>query len=156
MRVYRICKTAYAEDLNGTGAALFGGRWNPKGFPMLYTAGSTSLAILEFMAHNFHLMPELDLTLTVLEVKLRKNIEEINIDALPPNWNKALSNQRFTQGLGAEFLNAKRAYALRVPSVLAPHEFNILLNPKHPAHQEINIIEKYDAFKLDDRLFGLH
>ena len=75
MLLYRISKSIYADDLSGTGAGFYGGRWNPKGFQMVYTAGSTSLAILEFLAHNFQLMPQLELTLATIDIQKEAGFE---------------------------------------------------------------------------------
>ncbi|WP_338069337.1 RES domain-containing protein [Paraburkholderia phosphatilytica] len=35
------------RNLATRGAALAGGRWNPKGFPVLYTCANPSTAVLE-------------------------------------------------------------------------------------------------------------
>ena len=43
MQVYRIAQKAFINDLSGEGARLFGGRWNRRGIPLLYTAESRSL-----------------------------------------------------------------------------------------------------------------
>ncbi len=155
MKVYRLSKSEYSDELTGTGAALFGGRWNPKGFPMIYTASSISLTILEFMAHNFHLMPSLNLTLCVIQLPDELSIESIEKEYLPKHWNKPLQSQKFTQGIGVEFLKAKRAYALKVPSALVPQEFKLLLNPNHPLHQSTQIMDQISPFRLDERIFGL-
>lgn len=155
MKVYRISKTEYADNLTGTGAALYGGRWNPKGFSVVYTAGSISLAILEFMAHNLQLIPNLSLTLSVIEISEPLEVKEVQHEDLPPRWSKPFQSQRFTQGLGAEFLKAKRAYAMKVPSALVPLEFNLLLNPTLPDHQSTRIIHRIENFKIDERLYDL-
>ena len=44
----RFARTAFS----GEGARLYGGRWNRKGVPMVYTAGSLSLAVLEMLVQD--------------------------------------------------------------------------------------------------------
>lgn len=153
MRIYRIAKSEYADDLSGVGAQLYGGRWNPKGFPMVYTACSISLAILEYMAHNFHLMPSLELALVTIEIDKKALIEEIGTETLPKRWSHPSQDQKFTQGLGAEFIKSKRAYALKVPSAIVPQEYNLLLNPHSDIHIKTKIIETISPFQVDQRLF---
>ena len=62
MLVYRITGKKYANDISGTGAAIFGGRWNKKGTPVLYTGGSKEIALLETIVHTPPmLVPDLDI-----------------------------------------------------------------------------------------------
>jgi len=51
MELHRLSKTTFIHDLTGTGAMTFGGRWNKKGVPMLYTTPSRALAVLENLVH---------------------------------------------------------------------------------------------------------
>jgi len=51
MILYRIVKCNYADDLTGTGARLYGGRWNSEGKPAIYLASSRALALLEVLVH---------------------------------------------------------------------------------------------------------
>src|SRR5204863_6047762 len=52
VRAYRIFKPKHAATaFTGEGARLYGGRWNNKGTPMVYTAGSRALAALEMLVH---------------------------------------------------------------------------------------------------------
>ena len=44
LTVYRTVKSEYVDEPLATeGARLFGGRWNPKGYPLLYTTSSPAL-----------------------------------------------------------------------------------------------------------------
>ncbi|MBC8006624.1 MAG: RES domain-containing protein, partial [Prolixibacteraceae bacterium] len=49
----RYAGTAFS----GEGARLYGGRWNRKGVPMVYTAGSQSLAMLKCLCKMSHYVP---------------------------------------------------------------------------------------------------
>lgn len=51
MFVYRIAKSQYVNDLSGEGSRLHGGRWNNKGYSMIYTAENRSLATVEYLVH---------------------------------------------------------------------------------------------------------
>ena len=44
MQVYRISRTEFIRDLDGTGAKIYGGRWNRVGIPVLYTSQAKSLS----------------------------------------------------------------------------------------------------------------
>ena len=44
MRLFRIAKTHYINDLSGAGARANGGRWNRVGVGLLYTSPSRALA----------------------------------------------------------------------------------------------------------------
>jgi len=50
MRIYRMHRSERAPG-DYTGAMLAGGRWNPIGTPMLYTAENLSLACIEILVH---------------------------------------------------------------------------------------------------------
>lgn len=47
MRLFRIAKTHYINDLSGAGARANGGRWNRVGVGLLYTSPSRALATVE-------------------------------------------------------------------------------------------------------------
>ena len=54
---WRISRAAFA-DLSGTGARLYGGRWNSPGRAMIYAAEAAALAVLEVRVH-LDLTPDL-------------------------------------------------------------------------------------------------
>ena len=45
------------------------------------------------------------------------------------------------------------AAVLRVPSVLVPEEYNVVLNPAHPEHSRIRVMEVV-PFRFDARLLA--
>jgi RES domain-containing protein len=153
MLVYRLCRTVYAKDLSGTGAALYGGRWNPKGLPLVYTAGSISLAYLEYLVHNIHLLTKNEICLTILNIQ-NPSIKEIQVNHLEADWRAQnytpLSNQRS----GKDFIASGEHHVLKVPSALVPNEFNYLLNPTHTNHRLMTIEDQISPFTLDERFFN--
>lgn len=152
MHVYRISKTEYANDLSGYGASLYGGRWNPRGLHMLYTVSSTSLAILEYLAHNMQVFRQTKLTLSTLILPKPKSIQIFTPKDLPEGWNTPYHISEATQQIGADFLKNKTHHLLKVPSVIAPNEFNLLLHPAHDAHKQLEIVHQVQDFKIDQRL----
>ena len=79
MIVYRLAKAAFTA-LDGEGARLFGGRWNSPGRPMIYTAASPSLAVLEVLVHldlPIDLMPD-DYRLLAIEIPDDAPIERLD------------------------------------------------------------------------------
>ena len=48
MHVFRMCREPHTT-LDGEGARLAGGRWNPKGTPVIYASQSEALAYLEVL-----------------------------------------------------------------------------------------------------------
>jgi RES domain-containing protein len=151
MIVYRLCKEAYTKDLSGRGAEINGGRWNNKGVPVLYTACSRALAVLEVAVHiPFGIIPK-DYFMTLIDVPDSISIVKIDITSLPYNWNRN-PLVKATQYLGDDFLNDITNLIIRVPSATVSGDFNYLINPRHPDFQLIKIISA-EPFEFDSRLF---
>lgn len=146
MNLFRITKPKFARDLSGTGAKLYGGRWNPAGRAMVYTAGSSALCLLEHLTH----LSRTDIALTFQLILIETYntpiafLEDYFQD-YPTEWK---NNQEMTRQSGKEWLEKQHSPILRVPSVHSPWEYNYLLNPEHPA-LDIEIVDKsyyvYDA-----------
>ncbi len=152
MLVYRISTRQYAHDLSGAGAGLYGGRWNPAGISMVYTAGSISLACLEYLVHNFHVMASRQVCLARIRVRSQA-IETLGILDLPGDWNEKSYLPASTQKIGVGFVKRAKSYLLKVPSAIVPDEHNFLINPLHPHHRQTVIEELIDPFVFDERLF---
>lgn len=126
MKVYRISKTRYAEDLEGTGSKLYGGRWNAVGTPCIYTSQSRALAILEYAVNvNIDMIPR-GLSLCVFEIE-EKDILTVQIKDLPGNWT-AIPAPSATKEFGSAIL-ASDCAVLKIPSIVVSDEFNYILNP---------------------------
>jgi len=79
MIVYRITGKKNAHDLSGTGSAIYGGRWNKKGFPVLYTGENKEIALLETIVYIPPLLIA-DLVILVLEIR------DDSITEIPSGW----------------------------------------------------------------------
>jgi RES domain-containing protein len=148
MLVYRITGKKHAEDLTGLGAAMFGGRWNKKGSPVLYTGENKEIALLETIVHTPSLLiPELDiLTLEIPD----DSITAIEIYQLPKNW-KVYPAPTILSEIGEKWINEGKTIALRVPSCIIHSSHNYILNCKHQAYSRVRLIERKN-FEFDSRL----
>lgn len=152
MLVYRIVRDKYSYDLSGEGAKLYGGRWNPLSTPVLYTAESKSLGVLELLVHlSNHKIPT---TFKIVHINIPfDTLSEIPIVAeLPIDWRK-IPGPNELQRIGKKQLIDNNKLAIRVPSIILPSEYNVVLNPKHIKFAKVKIVEIED-FKLDKRLKG--
>lgn len=152
MRAWRITSRKYAHAaFTGEGAARSPGRWNSSGVPVVYVAGSMSTGILEILVHlndRAYLAAFIAFEIEVPD----RHIE--TLQDLPPDWQQLPEPYpTSTQKLGSEWAQSFRSLALKVPSAVVPSEFNLLLNPRHPAMSEVQFGEPQDLW-LDPRLLG--
>lgn len=147
MILYRIAKRPYA-DLSGTGARLYGGRWNSEGRSMVYLTSSRSLAVLEALVH---LSPtNLPLDFCIMTIDAPDNFAEIKVEQLPQNWND-YPEPNSLKHIGKDFLLKQKHLFLKVPSAIVNEEYNYLLNPLHPDAGLVKIIST-QPFAFDQRL----
>jgi RES domain-containing protein len=134
MKVYRVAPKKYATDLSGEGARLAGGRWNPRGAPVIYTAEQASLALLETIP-SFDLTSSVppDIQLVTIEIPDGVSILELPEKELPSDW-KAFPYRLSTARIGQKWIIEGKAAVLKVPSVMVPYGIgrNLLLNLLHP------------------------
>lgn len=150
VHAWRIVKRKYAKmAFSGEGARVFGGRWNSPGFPVVYTAGSHSLAALEILVHleAYELLNHY----VVAEVEIDNSlITECDPSLLPRNW-RADPPPAKTQAIGDEWLRERRSAVLQLPSAIIPSEAVLLLNPRHEDFAKIRF-GKFEPFRFDPRL----
>jgi RES domain-containing protein len=149
MVLYRLAKCVYADDLSGTGARLYGGRWNSEGKAALYLASSGSLAVLEVLVHLPPLMIPNGYCITEISVP-ENSIFSIKKEELPDNW-KDIAQPVALRKIGDQFLTKHDYLLLKVPSAIVPFEYNYVMNPGHPAFKDVHVLKK-QAFDFDERL----
>ncbi len=148
MKVYRIAKTLYVNDLSGEGARLHGGRWNRPGVPVLYTSQARSLALLELIVH-FAAYNAIKDSFSFLSLEI-PDVEIISIDNQLLKGNKFdLNNQKLWE-ISEYYFFKENVLGIKVPSILIPEESNIILNPFHPNFKQIKKIS-IDSIDLDER-----
>ncbi len=147
MLVYRIGKTKHANDLSGEGSKLFGGRWNHKSFPCIYTSESRALALLEYTVNiNIDEIPRA-LSITTFEIS-STGIKLTREDQLPGDW-KHVPAPSSTKDFGTLLL--KTNGILKFPSSVIIEEYNFILNPLHPESKHFKIVDIRD-FVYDVRI----
>jgi RES domain-containing protein len=151
MKVWRICRNAYAaEAFSGEGARRFGGRWNSRGVPMVYCSSSLALAAIELFVHlEPNLQPD-DLVSIAAELPAGEPGRRLELDELPSEWWS--DDYGPLRELGDAWIREKTSLAMMVPSAPLHEEWNVLLNPLHPAVKELRI-EAPRPFHFDARMF---
>jgi RES domain-containing protein len=151
MRVWRICRAPYAaEAFSGEGARRFGGRWNSRGVPMVYCSTSLALAAIELFVHlEPNLQPD-DLVSIAAELPKGEPAPRLEAGELPAEW--WTDDFEALRTLGDGWVRAKTSLAMMVPSAPIHSEWNVLVNPLHPAAKELRI-EAPQPFHFAARMF---
>ena len=138
MVLYRIGKTKYANDLEGMGAKLYGGRWNHEGVPCIYCAATRALSLLEYSAHvTLDTIPKA-LSFTSFDIP-DELIHTPKSLKLPPNWN-AWPHSKEARDFGTALLNENKHAVFQFPSAIIAEEFIYIINPRHARMKSIKII----------------
>ena len=149
MEVYRIGRTKYAGDITGEGARLFGGRWNHKSVPCIYTSESRALALLEYTVNvNIEEIPRA-LSITTFQIS-NTGIKIIRENNLPGDW-KVSPGPTSAKDFGTKHLTSLSHSVFKIPSSIITEEYNFLLNPLHAAHKDFKIVDVKD-FVYDVRI----
>jgi RES domain-containing protein len=149
MIVWRLAR-ADRWVLDGEGGRLAGGRWTPAGYPVVHTAGSPALAVLERLVHTDSDLPGVDLVLLEIDVPDSIAATEVLIDTLGPNWRNTPAPESL-QNIGLAWRLSRETCVLAVPSAILPREWNYLLNPAHLEFQRVTLKGR-ELFAFDRRL----
>jgi len=132
--VYRLTRSAFANDLSGAGGLNAAGRCNHKGTRVIYTARHVSLALAEVLVHLELSEVPLDYVLVTIEISETVPFRECTAKA-------ALAASKKPD-----------VPVLVVPSVVVPQESNVVMFPD-AAGFEAKIVN-VEPFQIDERLLG--
>lgn len=119
MRLWRISEF---PALDGRGGLIAGGRWHSRGRPVVYLAEHSALAMLEVRVH-----------LEVATVPPSFRLIEVDApdDLAVTEHGWPAPDEAGCRAWGDAWLAAGETPLARVPSVVAPRGWNMLLNPLH-------------------------
>lgn len=125
-------------SLDGEGGLRCSARWHLRGNRVIYTAENPATALLEILVHAEIDAEDVPTELTYLEIHApdSASLEQLEIATLPPNWAQ---RPDLTQALGTNWLRSEKSLLLKVPCVIVPETFNLLINAAHPEIQSLKI-----------------
>lgn len=118
--------------MSGEGAKKEGGRWNSINNALVYSSTSRALACRKTIVHlNAAALP-LNRFLVQIEIPdLAWGVRTVlDMHTAPVGWG-ALPVERASIKYGNSWIRSRSLAVLLVPSVTAPEEQNILINPAH-------------------------
>lgn len=158
MRIYRIFDQEQPwasadgfDPFDGEGAIHGSARWHHKGTRVVYAAANPSLALLEILVHlnpaDFG-----EKTLAIAEVP-DDAVEDVSLAQVVQLLRNAVdpARERASRDFGTAWARTGRSLALRPPSLVVPHDRNVILNPLHPRMGEVAEVSR-EPVSLDPRL----
>jgi RES domain-containing protein len=146
---WRLARRRFA-DLSGKGAELQGGRWNSPGCAAVYLGAEAALPVVEVLVH-LDLPPELiprDYVLMRVDFTVFSRFAHTSwIEDGPAEPLDVEDSRAFGDG----WIHDARTPILRVPSVIIPEAFNLILNPVHTLAERLPG-PTHRPFAFDERL----
>ncbi|MBI1786171.1 MAG: RES family NAD+ phosphorylase [Acidobacteria bacterium] len=138
------------STLDGGGGLSAPGRWHTVGQRIVYCASNPATALLEVLVHAKIDIEDVPVNFRYLEIVApdRLAIEDVATSGLGESWRTDLAATRRT---GDRWLRSGGTALLRVPSIIVPATWNVLINPRHPASAQIRIIRDH-RHGIDPRL----
>src|SRR5437016_13904942 len=120
MIVYRLASGRFPAN-DGAGASLYGGRWNHKGTPVIYTAATRALCALEILANT----DEMATHYIVIPIEITDDLHVITIpvESLPKGWDEEAPTT-ITRDMGTRWAQDLTSAVLAVPSAVVPREYH--------------------------------
>jgi RES domain-containing protein len=137
---------------DGTGSKRAGGRWNSPGRAVVYTSEHPAVAVLELLVHVKRAQLLRDSFVMIPAEVPDYLVNALDPGVLPPRWDAPVETRASTD-IGDAWYDLSAGVALRVPSVVLPGQFNVLLNPFHPHWDQVTPGTP-EPFLFDLRLAG--
>jgi len=117
---------------------------------VVYCSESPAAALLETLVHFEIELRDLPARYRLLRIEAPDGVraERVLVDELPMDWP---DKPDVTRPIGDRWLQNASTAMLRVPSVLVPETFNVLLNPAHPDAMRI-VVAQISEHVIDARL----
>lgn len=150
-----IWRVSGHENLTGQGGEEASARWHRKPQRIVYCGESPRGALLEVLVHAELDLKDLPASYKLLRVAVPDDIHAPGllppptVSADPEAWRDDMA---WSQQQGDEWLHSRRSALLRVPCVIMPQTWNVLINSQHPDATRVLIEAKFVA-KWDRRLF---
>ena len=148
LRAFRIADMRY-PIFDGTGAMLYGARWNSPGRRVIYAAETYAGALLEILVHASGAVPRSQ-GYVEIEIPARLSIEEVT-PADVPRWDS--HSFRAARAFGDRWYDEQRAPVLMVPSLVTRVERNVLISQEHPDFRRIRATRPLPV-RWDTRLWS--
>ncbi|MDB5746478.1 MAG: hypothetical protein JWP72_1326 [Massilia sp.] len=151
MRAWRIAIEKAALDRSCEGARASGGHWHSEGQPALYAAMTVELAVLEKFVHTEEVDEE---RLVLVAIDLPDDpdlVLDVRREDLPDGWDN-LDDGGSATAFGTAFLEKREHLYMRVPSVIVGEGVNLVINPAHPAYEQVKL-SIARTFSFDPRMF---
>ena len=147
---YRLVKSSYVKSaFDGSGARLYGGRWNSAGKTCVYLGSSKALCVLEALVHLT--LADLAGNYSMLSLQVPASlVTQLDMRDLPEDWQEDPAPAS-TKAIGDGWLeSSENGLVLQVPSTITG-EWNALFNPAHPqAAAALKTVSK-EPFFFDPR-----
>ena len=149
---YRVSQTECADvNFSGEGGLYVAGRWNYLGKKAVYCSSSIALCTLEWLAHNGLSVSGFNYykySITIPDALIRS----CSSNELLRDWNKIPATEAPREFADVNLFSSSTILALKVPSVIIPEEFNLIINPLHPEfNHAMETIKQLGEFKASTR-----
>jgi RES domain-containing protein len=136
--------------MDGGGGLIAPGRWHTRGRRIVYCAPNPATALLEVLVHTNVDIEDVPLNFRYLEIEAPDTltIQDVDTSAFGKTWQTDLHT---TRQAGDDWLRAGQNALLRVPSVIVPATWNVLINPQHWESARVRIVRVH-SHAVDLRL----